>query len=193
MAETAKKVAKIGLDQFQYAKLGDDDKVTSKDDVKPIPGLQSAKLTVTMDSEPIYADNGPYLIMNSGITELGLEVGIVNISSDDRVALLGIELENGVEVYKKDITPPYTAVTFRFKMTDGTYGYYGLVKGQFSLPSPDLATQADKNEAQTDTIEGNFVDRNSVMYYIGIEDQEGFDKEQFMAMVFGYEYTPPSS
>ncbi|PNP87455.1 hypothetical protein BMT55_16150 [Listeria newyorkensis] len=182
---TTEKVAKIGLSEFKYAKLNEEETVESMDDIKNIPGLQEAKQTVVMDSEIIFADDGPYLILNSGITELKLEVGIVDIPTEHKPDLLGVLIEQGMEIYKKDLTPPYVAVSFRFKLSNNKYGYFGMMKGQFSLPSADMKTQGEKNEAQTDSIEGNFVARNDIMYIIGREDHPDFKLEEFMNKVYG--------
>lgn len=182
---TVKKVAKIGLSEFKYAKLNENDIIDAVTDIKDIPGLQEVKQTVSMDSETIFADDGPYLVLNSGITELKLEVGIVDIPTENKPDLLGVEIEDGMEVYKKDITPPYVAVSFRFKLSSGKYGYFGMVKGQFNLPSADMKTKGEKAEAQTDTVEGNFVARDDVMYIIGREDHPDFKYEEFMNKVYG--------
>ncbi|EUJ29608.1 major tail protein [Listeria cornellensis] len=104
---TTEKVAKIGLSEFKYAKLNEEETVESMDDIKNIPGLQEAKQTVVMDSEIIFADDGPYLILNSGITELKLEVGIVDIPTEHKPDLLGVLIEQGMEIYKKR---SYTAI-----------------------------------------------------------------------------------
>lgn len=181
----SKKTAKIGLSEFKYAQLKEEGALTIED-IQEIPGLQSAKQTVSTEQTIVFADDGPYLVLDSGITELKLELGLVDINTEHKGGLLGVTIEKGMEIYKKDITAPYVACSYKSKLDGGKYVHFGLVKGKFGLPSSDLKSIDGKIEAQTDTIEGNFVDDNGgVMYVIGREDHPDFKYSEFMKLVYG--------
>ncbi|HFU6697263.1 TPA: major tail protein, partial [Streptococcus agalactiae] len=89
---------KFGLRDFQYAVLGDDDKVKEKKDgVKPLPGMKAAKLDITNELVTVMADDGPYVVLSGGITETKLEIEVLDLTSEARQAFFGIKAENGIE------------------------------------------------------------------------------------------------
>lgn len=181
---------KVGLSEFKFAVLNGTEKIVSNDAITRVRGLKTAKQTVTADSEIFYADDGAYAVLDSGITEMKLEVEVADLVSKVKEALLGITLEKGIEIYGKDLAAPYVACSFKTKLSTGKYVYFGLLKGKFGLPSFDGKTKEDKMEAQTDTIEGNFVARDDGnIFVIGREDNADFTLDGFMAKVYPG-YTP---
>ncbi|MHC6535988.1 major tail protein [Latilactobacillus sakei] len=183
--------AKIGLSQFQYATVENE---KTKSEIFKIPGMRSAKLDITNELETIYADDGPYLVIPAGITELKLELGLVDLPTIDKQQMLGVTVESGIERYTKTIKVPDVAVMFRALMDDNKYCYVGLAKGKFNLPGMDLKTKEDKIEVAEDSITGNFVARGEEedMLFIGREDNEDFKLDVFTKMVFnGQAPTPP--
>ncbi len=183
--------AKIGLSQFQYATV-ENEKTNSE--IFKIPGMRSAKLDITNELETIYADDGPYLVIPAGITELKLELGLVDLPTIDKQQMLGVTVESGIERYTKTIKVPDVAVMFRTLMDDNKYCYVGLAKGKFNLPGMDLKTKEDKIEVAEDSINGNFVARGEEedMLFIGREDNKDFKLDAFTKMVFnGQAPTPP--
>lgn len=191
-----KKMVKIGLDKAQYAKLDEKDKAS---EVKSLPGLTTAKLELEMENENFYADDTIFAILESGITKLGLEYGLADISSDAKKDLLGIVVEKGMELFKKDISAPYIATSFRSRLDSGKYVWFGLVKGKFAPSGLDLTTKEDKATAQTETISASFVAREADgnMLVIAREDNEDFVLGNFYKMVYGIdpteEVTPPEN
>ena len=181
--------AKFGLEGFQYAQVVDD---TTTGTPKAIPGLSTAKMDITNEIQTIMADDGPYMTVSGGITELKLEIEMYDIPSTDRQELLGVKYEGGIEKYSKNITPPDVACVFRSPMEDGKFIWFGLLKGKFGLPGADLKTKSDKMDAATDSITGQFVARGTDedMLYIGREDNEEFEKDAFLEMVFNGTVVP---
>ncbi|EAF6929580.1 phage tail protein, partial [Listeria monocytogenes] len=189
-------MVKIGLDKAQYAKLDEKDKAS---EVKSLPGLTTAKLELEMENENFYADDTIFAILESGITKLGLEYGLADISSDAKKDLLGIVVEKGMELFKKDISAPYIATSFRSRLDSGEYVWFGLVKGKFAPSGLDLTTKEDKATAQTETISASFVAREADgnMLVIAREDNKDFVLGDFYKMVYGIDpteaVTPPEN
>ena len=102
---------KFGLRGFEYGVLNDKNLVPGE--TKKIPGLKSAKLDITNELNTITADDGPYVVLSSGITGTTLEVSWLDLGSESRKDFYGITVENGVEKYNKKMTPNDIACLFR--------------------------------------------------------------------------------
>ena len=100
--------------------------------------------------------------------------------------LYGIQLEKGVEVYSKGITPNYVATLFRTEMSNGKHTWVGMLKGMFSLPDYTSKTQDGAPDPDAAEIVGNFVARGTeeTILLIGREDNEDFDFDTFHKAVF---------
>lgn len=177
---------KFGLSGFEYAVLGDNDKI--KGSVKQLPGLKTAKINITNELVPVIADDGPYAVLSGGITDTSLDVEVLDLNSDARKDFFGITVESGVEKYSKNLNPNYVACLFRTKMEDGKSIWFGLLKGKFGIPGLDAATKEGTPDPKSDTTTGNFVARgdaeNGDILYIGREDNSGFDLAAFKKLVF---------
>lgn len=175
--------SKIGLSDFEYGQVVNE--LVPEGNFK-IPGLTEAKMTVTADTTTLYADDGPYLVIFNGITELKLEPTLMDIGTEHKARLLGVPVGSGIEVYHKALTPPDVAAYFKSQMDDGKYIHFGMLKGKFNFPSFDGKTKEDKVDAVQDSLEGNFVGRGEeqIMYLIGRDDNEDFDLEKFKSAVF---------
>ncbi|MBC2132067.1 major tail protein [Listeria innocua] len=189
-------MVKIGLSKAQYAKLGESEKASQ---IKDLPGLTSAKLELEMENENFYADDTIFAILESGITKLGLEYSLADISSEAKQDVLGIELKDGMELFKKDISAPYVATSFRSRLDNGKFVWFGLVKGKFAPSGLDLNTKEEKATAQTETISASFIAReiDGCMLVVAREDNEDFELGNFYKKVYGIDptevVTPPES
>lgn len=177
--------AKFGLRGFEYGVLDDKDKVAT---TKKIPGMKTAKLDITNELNTIAADDGPYVVISSGITGTQLEVAWLDLNSEARKDFYGITVENGIEKYSKKLTPQNIACLFRTTGEDGKAIWIGLLKGKFSLPGMDLETKDGSPDPKTDSVTGSFVARGDeeegLVLIIGREDADGFNLESFRNMVF---------
>lgn len=176
---------KFGLSAFEYGKVEND---LVPDDTKKVPGLTTANITITNELTTIMADDGPYVVVSGGITDLQLELGIYDLPTAVRTDFYGITVENGVEKYNKNLTPNDIACIFRTRMDDGQSVWFGLLKGKFSVPGASLTTKDGAPAPTADSTTGQFVARGDVedgdMLYIGREDNTEFDLETFKGMVF---------
>ncbi|MBC1402142.1 phage tail protein [Listeria booriae] len=174
---------KIGVDRAEYGKYGEDNKIL---EIKRLKGLRKAKLDVSQEIENFYADDGVYEILDGGISDLGLELELADILSEAKSDLLGTPIEDGMEIYNQDIQSPYVAVSFRTRMSNKKYVYFGLARGKFSIPSLDAQTKEDKLSAQTDSISGKFAAReDKLMMVIAREDSKDFSLDKFYQRVYG--------
>ena len=117
---------KFGLSGFEYGVVTDKNLVPT---TKKIPGLKTAKIDITNELKTIVADDGPYVVLSSGITGTTLEVAWLDLPSDVRKDFYGIEVENGIEKYSKKLTPQDIACLFKTTGEDGKKIWIGLLKG----------------------------------------------------------------
>lgn len=180
------KVAKFGASNFEYGVLDDSEKIT---DTRKMTGLSEVKLELTNELKTLPADDGPYLILSGGITEAKETINIYDVDSQMKKDLYGIDIQDGTEVYTKNLMPNYVATLFRTKISNGKHCWVGLTKGMFSLPGITTKTQDGAPDPEADEIEGNFVPRGDsdtgTILLIGREDNKDFDFAKFHKMVFG--------
>ncbi|EPH94716.1 phage major tail protein, phi13 family [Enterococcus faecalis 06-MB-DW-09] len=182
MAETTNTV-KIGLDNWEVAKLDESDRVTGQP--MRIPGLTSAQLALTFNTGTFQADDALWAILDGGISGLALTIGNADIKSEHKAVLHGIELEDGMEVYTADMNIPYTAHIFRSRLNTGQFVWFGLVKGKFMPGGVDLNTRAETPTGQPDSVVGNFEPRNDgITHIIARADSPDFDLAKFRQKVF---------
>lgn len=185
MATTPAKLAKFGCSNFEYGVVGADDLVQT---TRKVPGLSEVKIELTNEMKALAADDGPYLVLSGGITGTKETINIYDIDSDTKKDFYGIEVENGVEKYAKNIMPNYVATLFKTKLSNGKNVWFALLKGMFSLPGISSKTQDGTPDPEPDEIEGSFVPRgdadSGTILLIGREDNTEFNFAKFHAMVF---------
>ena len=176
---------KFGLDAFEYGIVNVANKVAK---TTKLPGMKSAKLSITNELVTVMADDGPYAVLSGGITGTQLEIEVLDLNSQARKDFYGITVEKGVEKYNKNMTPNDIAVMFRTRMEDGKAIWVGLLKGKFNVPGMEAATKDGAPDPKTDTTTGNFVARGDAedgdILYIGREDDPTFVFADFKKMVF---------
>ena len=176
---------KFGLSGAEYGIVNAADKVAA---TTKLPGMKSAKLSITNQLVTVMADDGPYAVLSGGITETQLEIEVLDLDSKARQDFYGITIEKGVEKYSKNMTPNDIAVMFRTRMEDGKSIWVGLLKGKFNVPGMETSTKEGAPDPKSDTTTGNFVARgdteNGDVLYIGREDNPDFVFADFKKMVF---------
>ena len=176
---------KFGLSAFEYGIVDVANKVAT---TKKLPGMKSAKLSITNELVTVMADDGPYAVLSGGITETQLEIEVLDLNSQARKDFYGITVDKGVEKYNKNMTPNDIAVMFRTRMEDGKAIWVGLLKGKFNVPGMETSTKDGAPDPKTDTTTGNFVARGDTedgdVLYIGREDNPDFVFADFKKMVF---------
>ncbi|MEC1646603.1 MULTISPECIES: major tail protein [Bacillus] len=176
-------MAKTGLSGIKYSELVDEK--ASK--IEDMPGAIEAKLDVSSELTPLYADDGIFAVKSTGVSETKLELNVADLTTEMKRTLLGVKVVDGIEEYHKDMEPPYVSITWRQKHHEKGYVYYALLKGKFGIPSVEGKTKEDKVDYQTDTIEGQFLPRKSdgLVFLIGYDQNDGFTLEKFYQRAYG--------
>lgn len=177
-------MARTGLSGIRFSELDNNEKALK---VNNLPGAIEAKLDVSSEITPLHADDGIYAVKSSGVSETKIEFNLADLTTEAKRILLGVPVEDGIELYHKDLEPPYVCITWREAHHEKGYIYYALLKGKFGLPSSEGKTKEDKVDFQTDTIEGQFLPRQSdgLVYLIGYDQNEGFSLEKFYKRAYG--------
>ena len=168
---------KVALRDLYYALLTSDasDGAVYGTPIK-ITGLIKANINPNSNIDTLFADDGPYDTA-SQLGKIAVELNTADLDLEQRVALLGkTAIADGVTYDKSTDTPPWLAIGFRSKKSNGSYRYVWLLKGKFSEPEDNSETQGDTVNFQTPTITGNFVTReyDSAWRKMTDEDATGF-------------------
>lgn len=156
--------------------------------VTPVPGLQEVGLEVDSEQNKVPADNETALILNSGVTGVTLTGNFVELSSEERAELLGVSIKDGMEVYKKDLVPPYVSSSWKYRCNDGSFIHMGVTRGNFGLPSSSASTLEDgAPEAQDQVeLEGTFIPREDGVVFVRVHDKsKDFEESKFMKLIHG--------
>lgn len=176
---------KFGLRGFEFGEVTANNTVPT---TMKLTGMKSAKIDITNELVTIAADDGPYVVLSSGITGTQLEISVLDLSTEARKILYGIEVKDGMEVYNKNLTPKDVACIFRTSTEDGKGIWIGLLKGKFSLPGMEMETKDGSPAPKEDSVTGNFVARGDSesgdVMIIAREDAAGFNMEKFREAVF---------
>ena len=149
-------MARIGLKNFRYSKLDENDKVTTPANLgKAI----DCKVSLDLNSAELYADD------TIAECDYSLKKGTVTITIDDDddtifAEVLGHSIDSETnEVVRKDTdVPPYVAIgRILTKVVNGVYKYKVeyLSKVKFKDAMPDEKTKGETIEYSTPSIEGS--------------------------------------
>ena len=149
----------VGLEDVYYATLTSDgsDGAVYGTPVK-IAGAITANVKPNSSAATLFGDNKP-MDTSSSLGNIELELSTADIPLETEGILLGSTVTAGVMSYKSSDTPPWIALGFKGKKSNGNYRYVWLTKGKFRIPDDNYATQKDSVEYQPPTINGNFVAR----------------------------------
>ena len=148
---------KIGVTNFYYAVLDDNDKIVGTEPER-IRYLQQASIEFTQEISKAYGDNQ--------VAEIAVSNGAVTVSTQfhtvpqvDQDIIFGSEVVDGISAYGGDDTPPYIAVVYEVSHNNGSSSWLGLTKGKFTRPSEESSTKQESVEFGSDTVSGEFMDR----------------------------------
>jgi phi13 family phage major tail protein len=134
----------LGVDSVYVAAVTTDDASAYAADtpayLAPVMNISVAPKT---SSKVQYADNAAWDVMNSkGETQLDVE--ITGLTVEQEATLLNNAFDSATaRATENGNVAPYMALSFRAKKTDGTYRYYQFLKGRFSPPSEEFASESD--------------------------------------------------
>ena len=124
-----------------------------------INGLIMANVNPNSNIDTLFADDGPYDTA-AQLGKIALELNVADLLPSICATLLGkTAMSAGITYDASTDTPPWLAIGFKSKKSNGHYRYAWLLKGKFSEPEDNGQTQGDTVNFQTQTITGNFVAR----------------------------------
>ena len=164
---------RIGLADLYYATLTTDasDGAVYGTPVQ-ITGAITANINPNSSNETLFADDGP-METASQMGQIELELNVADIPLEVQATLLGNTTVTAGELLKKSTdTPPWLAIGFKSKKSNGNYRYVWLLKGKFREPEVNHETQDDSINFQTITISANFVKREYDDAWIKMADED---------------------
>ncbi len=140
---------------------------------KPERLARGVKATVDpkTSTDKTYSDDVVEDIFNDfeGI-DVGLEIN--TLSNADRAKIQGSKIVNGMLLEGQNDEPPFLALGFKAKKTNGKYRYVWLLKGKFELASDDYDTQKEKRDPKTQSLKSEFVPREHDGYWRIMADED---------------------
>lgn len=138
------RMPKIGLDDLYYALITADTDAayTAGTPVYLAPAAQASQEPAANAVTKYYDDKPMVSISSEGQTVINLTIS--GLDPATLATLLGkvFDATNGL-LYDNNGTPPYCALLFRSKKSSGGYRYYAYLKGRFSPPKEEHATESD--------------------------------------------------
>ena len=208
MPESGEYKSVVGIDQVYYALITQDD---ADDYVAGTPAIlapainMSAEPNVSLETQ--YADNKPFDVM-AGEGETKLTFDATAIPMQILAILLGKQFDAATgRIFDAggEAVPPDVALGFRSKKSNGSYRYYWYLKGKFSAPKEEAATQGEKMDPKpaqlmytaVNTIEtfdlGDGGAEKSVKRIVGDQDTTNFSETGWFSEVQTPSTTSPDA
>jgi phi13 family phage major tail protein len=189
MAEETKKnrSATVGIDKFYYAVLQSDteESVVYEKEVR-LPFVQNVNIETEQEIAKAFGDNKvAEMAVSTGVSTVEFQFHALPL--EDRVALLGLEDEDGLVIQRSQVNPPYVAVVLEKTKGDGSAELVGLTKGMFTLPPTEAQTKEDSLEFGSDTISGEFSGRvydDAAQVFAHVKKGDEAMRQKFMNKVF---------
>lgn len=151
-------MAKIGLTNFKFSVLDDDEAVSTP---QSLGKAVSCKVSIETNSAELYADDG------LAESDYSFKKGTITLEVDEDAdqtfaTLLGHTVEDTEVVRNASDVAPYVAVgRILTKIKDGVRSYKVeyLAKVQFKEPAPDEKTKGESLEFSTTSIEGTILQK----------------------------------
>lgn len=150
MSQKEQSKSKTGLQKLYIAEvLQDDAALYSAGTPEWLAPAAEAAQTPTTSSSTQYADDAPFEQLEAE-AETKVDLTITGISLEMLAKITGKTFDATTgRIYDHKGTAPYFALSFRSKKSNGKYRYYQYLKGKFSVPGEEHATETDKPDPKT--------------------------------------------
>ena len=137
-----------------------------------------AKISEKWTSEKVYSDDTTEDIITS-YEGTDVEIEVSTLAPQDRAFLFGQAFENGFLAKGANDIAPEIALGFRTKRRNGKYEFSWLYCGKFGQGvEEEFSTIAEKIEAKSNTIKGEFVERQlDGLYQITVDESNLIDAD----------------
>lgn len=160
-----------GTDMLYYAEVTCDDNETGEGhgyitgDYKQLAPVAEISKTTETSSDTKYYDNKPALTINAeGADTITLTVPVLDIATLADITGKSIDEATGA-LMDGESKQKYFYLSYRLRLTDGTYRYVARYKGSFAVPDETSATE----DAGTDS-------NNQELTFTGISTNHIFTK-----------------
>lgn len=184
-----------GIDEFYYAPLlAEPAAAVYTGPIERVKWLQTIEIENPQEITRAYGDNktAELAVSNGNTTVSG---GFHSLPQEDKDALFGLEVVDGLSAYGSDDTSPYVACVFAKTYEDGSKQWVGLTKGMFMKNNIAGATKEDGTTFATDEISAEFMERKvtgfaSEKTVITAADEKGSttNRDALFLAVFGLPY-----
>lgn len=152
-----------GLRDVYVAKVtqNDTEGYTAEPPVKMARAIK-AKISDKFTSEKLYSDDGVEGMLQAYEgTDVELEVN--TLAAADRAAFFGQAYLNGFLLKSAEDEAPEVALGYRVRRLNGKFDFVWMYCGRFAKGNEDnYETEADKKNAQTNTVKGEFYQREKM-------------------------------
>jgi phi13 family phage major tail protein len=134
----------VGLRDIYYALVTQDDaSAYAAGTPAYLAPAMTAKLDPAVNTETLFADDGPYENMTAE-GETTIEIEVTEIPLAVLAVITGCVYDAVTGSFMDNMaTPPYVALGFRAKKSNGSYKYYWYYKGRFTKPSEEKQSDSD--------------------------------------------------
>jgi len=164
--------SRIGLDSLYIAEVTVDTAAAyTADTPEWLAPAAEAIQEPSVSTETQFADDSAYDVISSqGETVINLTV--TGIPGEMMAKITGetFDAASGRVFDTGGAEPPYFALMFRSKKSNGSYRYYSYLKGRFDVPAEETATETDKPAPKTVKLKFHAI-KTIHVFDIGSEDQ----------------------
>lgn len=156
----------IGLDKLYFAKITEASETGYETYGSPVaaPGVQSADLSINVNSVKNYADDGTWEEIREFVDGT-ITIGAAGLGAALIKDLTGATLDaKNILISADEDAPGLFAVGFRSLRADKTYEYIWLYRVKFSVPQKNYATKGETISFSNMSIEGTINRRKKPDY-----------------------------
>ena len=137
-----------GVSDAVYAKITKDDAETFETgEVKEFVGVSNISKSTDSSNETHYYDNIPAVVVSStGADEINIDSSAIPMDILSEITGQYYDETTGMMV-EEERDPGYYAFGYKTKKTDGSEIYVWRLKGRFSIPDSEHATEDDGTDA----------------------------------------------
>lgn len=142
--------SQVGLDSLYIAEVTVDSSAayTAETPSFLAPAAEASQ-EPTVNSTMQYADDTAFdTMVSEGETKVTLTITNLPVETLAKISGKRFDSTTG-RLYDTSGTPPYCALMFRSKKSNGKYRYYSFLKGRFDVPKEAMKTDGEKSEPQT--------------------------------------------
>lgn len=181
--QKSNKSYKINIKNPVYCVVtADNEAGTTYGEVKSLGEAQEISITPSVATGALYG-NGAQVDSSSKLTGIAISLQTTKVLVEARQEIFNEEVTDGVVITKAGQNANYIALGYEVEQTDGKSQYVWLLKGRPVPMNESISQSTDNITYSTDTIDINFVRRDSdnALRYFADASNPDFTDEQAAA------------